>query len=285
MGRVAKGKTTTYIDFGKVQSGMRSSYAYHTDQEAYDFYMGARYLQDMMFYKQGKIDSVFQPEDLRDNNRKYAGLIACKQTTDNTTYFEVGSSCLGVIEALEYLNKEHSELDLNSTKFVGVDNSQWMNFAAVNCHKDYEVEVFEDAKDATHVKSDFFFAKGVSLMYAYQDEESMCNMLKNTRLAVFDYTFATKGKISEVIDTGLGITYLNYDKCKEILNVDGRVLVEKPYVIKKYNQGVTKISYDCIYGDKDIVDNYLGQLENITGENLDNYGDPKFIRQENFEYY
>jgi len=285
MGRVAKGKSTTYIDFGKVQSGMRSSYAYHTDQEAYDFYMGARYLQDMMFYKEGKINSVFQPEDLRDNKRKYAGLVVCKKNTDSATYFEVGSSCLGVIEALEYLNIEHSEIDLKSIKFLGVDNSKWMNYVAVNCHKDYKVQVFEDAKDASHVKCDFFFAKGVSLMYAYQDEESMCNMLKNTRLAVFDYTFSKKGKISEVIDTGLGITYLNYDRCKEILDIDGKVLVKKPYLIKKYNQGGNKISYDCIYGDKDIVDHYLSELENRTGENLDNYGDPKFIRQEDFDYY
>ena len=55
-----------------------------------------------------------------------------------------------------------------------------------------------------------------------------------------------KRKISEVIDTGLGITYLNYDKCKEILNVDGKVLVKKPYVIKKYkvrrNDNLTKIA-------------------------------------------
>ena len=92
MGKVPKGKTTTYIDFGKVQGGMRTSYAYHTDQEAYDFYMGARYLQDMMFYKQGKIDSVFQPEDLRDNNRKYGescSHISCSTPNSNNSLFEV----------------------------------------------------------------------------------------------------------------------------------------------------------------------------------------------------
>lgn len=285
MGKVAKGEITTYTDFGKVQGGMRTSYAYHIGQEAYDLYMGARYLQDLMFYKQGKIDLVFQPEDLRDNNRKYAGLVACKKNTDNLIYFEVGSSCLGVIEALEYLNKENPEVDLNSIKFVGVDNSKWMNYVAVNCHKDYEVEVFEDAKDAAHVECDFFFAKGVSLMYAYQDEESMCNMLKKARLAVFDYTFSKEENIKEIIGTGLGVSYLNFNKCKEILDVDGKVLLTRPYVIKKYNQGIKKITYDCIYGDKDLIDNYLSKLGKRTGEIWDNYGDPKFIRQEDYEYY
>ena len=126
MGKLPKGEVTTYTDFGKVQGGMRTSYAYHKGQEAYDLYMGARYLQDMMFYNLGKIDIVFQPEDLRDNNRKYAGLLACKNNTNNLIYYEVGSSCLGVIDALEYLNKESKELDVTSIKFIGVDNSKWM---------------------------------------------------------------------------------------------------------------------------------------------------------------
>ncbi|SVD66834.1 uncharacterized protein METZ01_LOCUS419688, partial [marine metagenome] len=95
MGKLPKGEITTYTDFGKVQGGMRTSYAYHTGQEAYDLYMGARYLQDMLFYDQGKVDIVFQPEDLRDNKRKYAGLVACKEGVDHLTYYEVGSSAFG----------------------------------------------------------------------------------------------------------------------------------------------------------------------------------------------
>ena len=69
MGKLPKGSIESYTDFGKVQGGMRTSYAYHTGQEAYDLYMGARYLQDMMYYDSGMKDLIFQPEDLRDNNR------------------------------------------------------------------------------------------------------------------------------------------------------------------------------------------------------------------------
>ncbi len=286
MGRKPKGKVITYTDFGKVQGGMRTSYAYHTDQEAYDIYMGARYLQDMMFYEQGKVDIVFQPEDLRDNNRKYAGLLACNDGTDDLTYYEVGSSTLGAIEALEYLNKKYKELDIKNIKFFGVDNSKWMNYVAMNCHSNYVVEVYEDVKDATHVECDLFFAKGISLMYAYMDEESMCNMLKKTRLAIFDYTFSMGELILDHVDTGLKVAHLSFDKCKKLLEEDrSKVMILRPYVIKKYNRGINRITYDCIYGERELVDKYIEYLENRTGENLDNYGDPKFIRQEEYEYY
>ena len=102
-----------------------------------------------------------------------------------------------------------------------MDNSKWMNYVAVNCHKDYEVEVFEDAKDATHVECDFFFAKGVSLMYAFQDEETMCNTLKNKRLAVFDYTFSKEEKMLKEEIEKLKETVGRYTEPYEIGSIEG----------------------------------------------------------------
>ena len=157
-----------------------------------------------------------------------------------------------------------------------------MNRVAVNCHSNYKVPVYEDVERAGQVECDFFFAKGVSLMYAYSDEEAMCEMLTKTRLAVFDYTFAREGgRIVDHVGTGLGVTYLSLDKCKRLVESHkDKVLVLKPYVIKQYHQGVDRVTYDCIYGEKELIEGYLGNLERSTGENLENYDDPKFIRQE-----
>ena len=127
------------------------------------------------------------------------------------------------------------------------------------------------------MECDFFFAKGVSLMYAYSEEEAMCEMLTKTRLAVFDYTFANGERIVDHVGTGLGVTYLSLAKCKRLLESHkGKVLVLKPYVIKQYHQGGDRVTYDCIYGERELIERYMANLEESTGENLENYGDPKF---------
>ncbi len=280
MAEEKKGNPTTFLDWGKTTGNHRVTYAYHEGQEAYDLYMGARYVCDMIAYRNGEIDKVFHPEDLRDNTRKYSGLVACDNGSDELTFYEVGSSVMGVIDALEYLNIEYNQLDIKDTKFLGVDNSKWMNAVAEYTHEQYNLKLWEDVKDAEGVECDLFFAKGVSLMYAFQDEDAMCDVLKNSKLAIFDYTFSLDGKIQDHTGTGLGVTYLNLDKCKGILEREkGKILVMKPYQIKTYHQGdPTKASFDCIYGEREIIDKYLADLEDKTGENLYNYGNPKFIK-------
>jgi hypothetical protein len=277
MGKEAKGETKTFLDFGKIQGGRRTSYDYYEGQDAYDLFMGSRYFKDIIAYRKGEVEKIYQPEDIRDNNRKYAALLACK-SDEKLIFYEVGSSAMGVIDALEHLNKEHSQLNIKDIKFFGVDNSEWMNAAAEYTHPEYNLKVWEDVKSADLVECDLFFAKGVSLMYAYHDEESMCEVLKNSKIALFDYTFSTKGKFQEVIGTGLPVSFLDLEKCKELLEVDGKVLITKPYTIKKYHNDPGKVTYDCIYGDNEVVEKYLSELNNKIGENIDNYGDPKFIR-------
>lgn len=281
MGKEAEGKITTYLDFGKVRGGRRTCYDYYEGQDAYDLFMGARYFRDIIFYREGEVEKVYQVEDLRDQTRKYAALVVCKDNSRKLVFYEVGSSAMGVINALEYLNKKYSDLNIKDIEFFGVDNSKWMNAAAKYTHEQYNIKLWESVKDADVVKCDLFFAKGVSLMYAFEDEESMCNVLKNSRIAIFDYTFSLGEKIQDFVGTGLPVTFLSLDKCKKLLEDDGKVLIMKPYIIKNYyHNPKEKVTYDCIYGSRDIVDKYLKELENKTGENLDNYGDKKFIRQE-----
>ncbi len=281
MGKEAKGPTRTYLDFGKIVGDRRACYDYYEGQDAYDLFMGARYFKDIIFYREGQVDKIYQVEDLRDQNRKYAALLACKNAYDSLVFFEPGSSAMGVIDALEYLNKKYEQLNVKDIKFLGIDNSKWMNAVAVYAHEQYDIKLWESAKELGPVKCDLFFAKGVSLMYIYDNEESMCNALKNSKIAIFDYTFSLKEKVQDFVGTGLPVTYLSLDKCKELLESEGKVLVIKPYIIKNYyHNPKEKVTYDCIFGDKEIVEKYLVELEKKTGENLDNYGDKKFIRKE-----
>lgn len=280
MGKEPHGMPTTFLDFGKTVAGHRTSYDYNEGQRAYDLYMGARYVFDVIAYRHGEIKDVFQPEDVRDQKRKYAALVALG-ATKSLVFYEVGSAVMGVIDALEYFNKTYRQLDIKRIKFIGVDNSRWMNEVASYTHEQYDVKLFDNVKKANHVKSDLFFAKGVSLMYAYTDEQAMCNTLKKSKLALFDYTFSLKGKIQNFVGTGVGVTFLDLEACKKILETDKkRILILKPYTIKTYHTDPNKVTYDCIYGEKDVVDKYLSELKRKTGESLKTYGDPKFIRKD-----
>lgn len=282
MGKEAKGEVKTFLDFGKIQSGRRTCYDYYEGQDAYDLFMGARYFKDIMAYRDGEAEKVYQVEDIRDQTRKYVALVACKASPNSKlVFFEPGSAAMGVIDALEHLNKEYGQLNVKDILFKGIDNSKWMNAAALYTHEQYDVQLWESAKESGTVPCDLFFAKGVSLMYVYQDEETMCDAIKNSRIAIFDYTFSLGDKIQDFVGTGLPVTFLSLEKCKKLLEEEGKVLILKPYVIKNYHHNPKeKVTYDCIYGDKEIVEKYLIELNNKIGENLDNYGDKKFIREE-----
>jgi len=186
MGKEAKGEIKTYLDFGKIQGGRRTSYDYYEGQDAYDLFMGSRYFKDIIFYREGKIDQVYQIEDLRDQIRKYAALVACKKAfpNNNLVFFEPGSAAMGVIDALEYLNKKFEQLNTKEIIFKGIDNSKWMNAAAEYTHEQYNIQLWESAKESGAFPCDLFFAKGVSLMYVYADEESMCEAIKNSKIGL-----------------------------------------------------------------------------------------------------
>lgn len=278
MGKEATGTVTTYLDFGQTIGGRRTSYDYYEGQPAYDLFMGARYVFDMIAYRRGEIAKVYQREDLRDQHRKYAGLVAAR-SAKKSVFYEVGSSVMGVIDALEYLNKKYKQLNIKNITFAGVDNSTWMNEVARYTHEQYKLKLFYNPKDAGGLKSDLFFAKGVSLMYAFADAKSLCRALQNSRLALFDYTFSRKGTVREFVGTGLPVTFLSLDACKKLLETDTKRLIFRPYRIKSYHTDPNKVTYDCIYGDPVVVEKYLKELQKKTGETLDTYGDPKFVRE------
>lgn len=282
MGKEAKGEVTTFLDFGKTQGGRRTSYDYYEGQDAYDLFMGSRYFKDIIFYRESEVDKVYQVEDLRDHTRKYAALVACKHINNGKMiFFEPGSAAMGVIDALEYLNKKYGLLNVKEISFKGIDNSRWMNAAALYTHEQYDVKLWESTEESGNVQCDLFFAKGVSLMYVYQDEETMCDAIKNSKIAIFDYTFSLGDKIQDFVGTGLPVSYLSLDKCKKLLEAEGKVFIMKPYVIKDYHHNPKeKVTYDCIYGDKEIVEKYIDGLNKMIGENLDNYGSPEFVRKE-----
>jgi hypothetical protein len=249
---------TTYLDFGMTKNGKRTCYDYREGQNAYDLFMGARYLADMIAYRNGNPAHVYHPEDVRDQLRKYTALAVCRRLGHRLTYYEVGSSVLGVIDALNYLDQKYRELDTRDITWHGVDNSTFMNAMAKHTHENYDVHLSESV---TPIKCDLFFAKGVSLLYAIDTEDLFCAVLEQSRIAVFDYTFAVEGVLREPVGTGLPVTYLNFEKIKQRLSASDKTLRLAPYTIRSYHQTPDRVTCDCLYGEPEIVQHYLEQME------------------------
>jgi hypothetical protein len=249
---------TTYLDFGMIKRGKRACYDYREGQQAYDLFMGARYLNDLIAYRHGNVGDVYHPEDLRDNLRKYTALSVCRREGQTLTYHEVGSSVLGVIDALNYLNQKYERLNTAEIAWYGVDNSMFMNAMARYTHESYDVHLSEQVHP---VPCDLFFAKGVSLLYAIHDEGLFGDVLDNSRIAIFDYTFARNGKVSDVVGTGLPVTFLDLDECRQRLSRAGRTLLLNPYSIRTYHQTPDRVTYDCIYGDTAVVERYVAAMD------------------------
>jgi hypothetical protein len=259
----SRARVTTYLDFGMTKGGKRTSYDYREDQPAYDLFMGARYLNDLIAYREGRVEDVYHPEDLRDTLRKYTALSVCRRDGERLTYHEVGSSVLGVIDAVNYLNTRYNQLDTRQIVWYGVDNSKFMNAMAAYTHEGYDVRIAEVVQPVT---CDLFFAKGVSLLYAIDTEELFCEVLKASRIAVFDYTFSRKARIPDVVGTGLPVTFLNLDECQRGLSGPGKKLILNPYWLRTYHHSPDKVTYDCVYGDEDVVDRYLSEVQKNASE-------------------
>jgi hypothetical protein len=254
---------TTYLDFGMTKAGKRTCYDYREGQIAYDLFMGARYLNDVIAYRQGEALKVYHPEDVRDNLRKHTALSVCRDTSPHLTYYEVGSSVMGAIDGINYLDAHYRSLDTRAVKWCGVDNSPFMNAMARYTHEGYDLQLSETTAP---VPCDVFFAKGVSLLYAIDSEASFAAVLGASRIAVFDYTFARGGKVRDVVGTGLPVTFLDLDECRRLLTLPGKTLTLSPYGIRTYHQDPSKVTFDCLYGDHEVVDRYLAAWEKNAAE-------------------
>ena len=251
-------KVKTYLEFGYQDGDKRVPYDIRENQEAYDFFMVSRYLKDIIAYQTGKIEDVHHEFDVEDNIKKYTALSICKNLSQPLVYYEIGSSLMGVIDSLEYFNKIFSELSVKDILFVGVDNSDMMNTIASFLYKDYKLALF---KEKAIIPCDLFFAKGVSLLYAFEDEKLFCNILKKSKLAIFDYTFSLKeNSIKDIIVSGKFGTYLSLKKCKKLLVCGAKQLILQPSK-RKYKIPRGRVLYECIYGNKELVKQYIEELQ------------------------
>ena len=104
---------------------------------------------------------------------------------------------------------------------------------ALYTHEGYDIHLSETT---AAVPCDLFFAKGVSLLYAIDNEALLSDVLKASRIAIFDYTFVRDRRVSDVVGTGLPVTFLDLEECKRRLADPKKTLILNPYSIRTYHQ-------------------------------------------------
>ena len=132
-----------------------------------------------------------------------------------------------------------------------------MNFIATYTHEKYNLKL---CKKVEIVKCDLFFAKGVSLLYALNDERKFCDILKNSKISIFDYTYSLKEPIKDFVGTGKPVTFLSLGKCREYLDDKNNKLVLKSSK-RDYGDREDKVTYECLYGDKMLINKYLKEVD------------------------
>ena len=165
-----KTKSLTFLEFGSLDlsQGEKKIWDFRTDQEAYDFFMLARYMKDLMVFRKlsaearsGELGTeqfaIYQKEvhtqDFYNSFSKLAALRVASRAREGlakASYLELGSTLFGCIDAMEFLqvalgyfDQEYRKVDLQTNvDFYGIDISDLLNQTAKAIHSNCSIHTF-----------------------------------------------------------------------------------------------------------------------------------------------
>ncbi len=239
----------SFLEFGAIdaQGSRKEIWGFKTHQRAYDWFMLGRYANDMVAYKKmlrlleaKKPDEAFalsscevhHPDDGSLNISKVLGLEVMQQALGARapSFIELGSTIFGHIEGMEFAaalcrsSGIDLHVDLRKVRWFGVDISELLNEIGVQLHAGtHDVQAFLEREEAP-AETDVFFAKGVTLLYAFTDAADFAAFIGRSRIALFDYSFSLGAPQQTTIGTGKAVTYLPYDACVREFGRSGKRL-------------------------------------------------------------
>jgi len=272
-------KRLTYLEFGSINTseGGKTVWDFRLHQEAYDFFMMARYMKDLMAYrwlrKKSKDLSWAEQLDYYEKNiytqdffNSFGKLAALHIASSTPTYLELGSTLMGCIEALEYLQaigarcgKDFSDLDLGRTSFYGIDISHLLNEVAVAIHPGHQTLTFLEQNEIAG-EVDLLFAKGVSLLYATRTTDELLRLFEKSRVSYFDLSFALGKPQERYLGTGKKVTYTSIDAFlirtkklgKKLFIQEGNAMLDKKTLRANF-----------YFGDPDVVSRILKEEQRL----------------------
>lgn len=233
----AQDDTFSFLEFGAISraAGTKQVYDFRSDQDAYDWFMHARYSQDLVTYleimdllDQEPIEAIIErlrekvhhANDFRLNLAKLAAVNATREAS----FFEFGQTLFGCIDGMAFckallskLTSEGGGRDLPSIAWTGYDTSEFFNRLAGLMHQSYEVMTSSDF-EKLEIDGGVAFAKGVTLLYAIDSLSDFNNWFGGAELTLFDYSFALGPSEITTIGTGKEVTHLSLDDFMKTYN-------------------------------------------------------------------
>lgn len=236
----------TYLEFGSIDrvKGRKDIWDFRVHQQAYDFFMLARYMNDLMlcrdvaaaagrrrFTATVKVYAAgVHTNDLPVSFARLAALHVLSDTTASrpVSMLELGSTLMAYIDSLECLqavgrshDRGFSGIDLGASDYRGLDISPLMNKVATALHPAHSVSVATARDDRT---VDLFVAKGVSLLYANRRARDLAGWLERASVSLFDYSFSLGADQRGHLGTGKNVTYAALAEVVQACHAAGKEL-------------------------------------------------------------
>lgn len=276
-----KVSSLSYLEFGGIDfnSSKKLVWDFKIHQKAYDWYMHARYSNDIFYYMTmldhlGELSlsaviekfthEVHHADDFSMSLSKLIalGLTVKKIQSAQQSFFELGQTLFGCIEAMEFCQAlmrqtgvDFTEINLRNVEWCGVDISDFFNKLALIMHNNYTMYTFDTINSIVGIK-DVFFAKGVTLLYAIRDIEQLFSLLDTGRICLFDYSFSLEEEQEIVIGSGKVLKYLKFNDFVNRLKGSPRALYLKKGC-SFVDKGNVRITIDCLYADEHICRKFV----------------------------
>lgn len=273
-----KNEGLTYLEFGGInlKSSKKEIWDFKTDQEAYDLFMLSRYAKEIIGYKDGKkalkekdfdlflkiYKSEVHTKDFLNTVFILVALDFLKKKKYPLKFYELGFTLFGCIEALEACKEiVKTNLNLLDVSFSGKEISYLISELALELHNQYKVS-YSLTRQEKNKNTGLFFAKGVSLLYAFKSAEELTNYLTPSKLSIFDYNFSLKKSHDDVLGTGKKVTYLSLEEIKKYSNKKGsKIFIRQSDMT--YDKKHNRLRCYCIFGKENIVNDYLEEISKI----------------------
>ena len=157
---------------------------------------------------------------------------------------------------LKHYNLSNFEYNSNKITWYGVDISEMFNELSIMLHKDLDVKTSLDTSILPKVV-DVFFSKGITLLYAIRDVNSLFKTINSGRLSIFDYSFSLKHNEDITIGSGKTVRYLFLNDFINELNNNNTKLFLVKKANSKFIEDHNRLWLDCVYGEIDLVKNFV----------------------------
>jgi len=262
----------SYLEFGeKDKKKHKKIYDLKTGPQAYEWFMTSRYFSDILCYKNmlKQIESKIDPKliynnylkkihNISDINYNFKKLLAL-EAVNGKSFLELGSSLFGCIDGmlvckkmLDKYTKVKTDIILENVNWYGIDISDFMNELAKISYQKYKLCLMKSLAEM-NTKTDVFFAKGISLLYAIRKPGDFKKIIDNNTICLFDYSFALKKRQTMTMGTGLEIEYLTLKECLPVLK-------NKEIYVNLDNHdfsGKDRRFLDMIIAEKPIIDKFI----------------------------